>query len=260
MINKILNECSSKEDNSIKMKVIIEQLILSFNKKEDDLKNIINEKDNIYIEMNKQLKEQSKEIKENKKQIKNLNEELKKVINDNKKKEEKIKELDNKLLTQEKKINDNINEIKGLNSKIFKMVNLYSYSIKKLGNYNFYLDNKIQNLVEYHPGISIEQNQLFDALKSIEEFELDNKSGFEGTKKMNIIFELNNGDKKVFSFENGVTISYILKKYINEFEKSDNRKENISFYYSCKKLNLEDNTKIEKYFQSNNPIIKVMHF
>ena len=59
----------------------IKELSLNMNKKEDDLKNIINEKDNEIKEINKKLLEQENIIKENQKQISNLYNKIEEIIN-----------------------------------------------------------------------------------------------------------------------------------------------------------------------------------
>ena len=56
------------------------------NKKEDDIKNIINEKDDIIQEIKNKLLAQEKELKKNKNEIKNLSELIEKINKENKKK------------------------------------------------------------------------------------------------------------------------------------------------------------------------------
>jgi len=59
----------------------IRELSLKVNKKEDDLLNIINEKDNEIIKINEKLLEQENIIKENRKEISNLYNKMEEIIN-----------------------------------------------------------------------------------------------------------------------------------------------------------------------------------
>ena len=90
----------------------IKELSLKLNKKEDDLKNIINEKDNEIKEINQKLIEQEDIIKENKKQISNLYNKIEEIINIFK---NKYKENENKV----ELIKDNIKNEK---DNIFKEI------------------------------------------------------------------------------------------------------------------------------------------
>ena len=79
----------------------IKELSLNMNKKEDDLKNIINEKDKEIKKINKKLLEQEDIIEKNKKEISNLYNKIEEIINLFK---NKFKENENKV----ELINDNI--------------------------------------------------------------------------------------------------------------------------------------------------------
>ena len=71
----------------------IEELKLIINKKEDDLKNEINEKDDIIKKINKKLLDQDIQIKNNENEIKKLNMIIKELKEKN---EEEFKEKDKK--------------------------------------------------------------------------------------------------------------------------------------------------------------------
>jgi len=67
-------------DQNIEVQKIYKDLYFNMNKKEDDLKNLINEKDLIIEEMDKKLRKQEKIINNNKSKIKILNEKLNQVV------------------------------------------------------------------------------------------------------------------------------------------------------------------------------------
>ena len=78
------------------MKILINELTLKMNKKEDDIKNIINEKDNIIKEMNIKLLNQEKE---NKNELLILNNKIDKMY-------EKLKLNDNMINNLKNENND----------------------------------------------------------------------------------------------------------------------------------------------------------
>jgi len=92
------------------------KLNLLKNKKEDDIKNIISEKEEIIQKMKNKINEQEIIIKENKKEISNLNQKIEKIFhnmsNELKNKEDKLKEMENKLATINKEKGEEIKELK----------------------------------------------------------------------------------------------------------------------------------------------------
>ena len=110
----------------------IKEINLKINKKEDDLKNIINEKDNTIQEITKKLLKQEYIIKENKKEISNLYNKLEELINIF---TNMFKENENKVELMEKNLNYNIknekdNIFKEISNKYDKL-NLMTDNIKK---------------------------------------------------------------------------------------------------------------------------------
>ena len=112
------------------MKRLINELTLKINKKEDDIKNIINEKDNIIKEMNIKLLNQEKE---NKNELLKLNNKIDEIyeklnINDNminnikNENNETINYINNNILEKHndlsKRIDDKYEEIKQINQKV----------------------------------------------------------------------------------------------------------------------------------------------
>ena len=103
------------------------------NKKEDDIKNILNEKDIIITEMNQKLMIQDKLLKEHRNEIDTLNKKIEEIKI---KFEEELKQKEDKInrdILNEKdkllnKINDNYNEIKGIIDDIYYNLN------KKMNN------------------------------------------------------------------------------------------------------------------------------
>lgn len=92
----------SKQINNIYH--IIKELNLKINKKEDDIKHIINEKDDIINKMNIKILEQENIIKTNQKQISNLNIKINELINllknDKNENNAKIKNIDEEIIRQ----------------------------------------------------------------------------------------------------------------------------------------------------------------
>ena len=128
----------------------INELELKVNKKEDDLKNIINEKDIIIEEMNNKLLQQEKIIKDNKCQIENMNkriEEIFKEFNEFKNKvnifEKNVQEKENKDKMEKKKFQKRIKPILSGFPKIEldkkeNTLNFYLYPSKKISNKKYY--------------------------------------------------------------------------------------------------------------------------
>ncbi len=90
--NNTNNQFNEKEFT--KIYTLIESLKINLNKREDDLKNQINEKDQLIRELNDKLLNQENRIKDNENEIKRLNIKIEKLI----------KEKNNEL--QENKINN----------------------------------------------------------------------------------------------------------------------------------------------------------
>ena len=104
----------------------IEELKLNINKKEDDLKNLINEKDNIIKKLNEKLLEQENRITNNEKEIKILNEKIltqeskiEKIDTKNGKelkvKENQINKINNSIEIQEKEIKEIKTDLNNIN-------------------------------------------------------------------------------------------------------------------------------------------------
>lgn len=102
-------------EQNIEVQKIYKDLNFNMNKKEDDLKNLINEKDLIIQEMDKKLQEQEKIIYKNKYKIKTLNEKLNLVVEQLK--EFKAIEVEIKNLLKYNKSNISLNS--DLNSNNF---------------------------------------------------------------------------------------------------------------------------------------------
>lgn len=104
----------------------IEELKLNINRKEDDLKNLINEKDKIIKILNEKLLEQENRITNNEKEIKILNEKIltqeskiEKIDTKNgkelKEKENLINKINNSLTNQEKEIKEIKTDLNNIN-------------------------------------------------------------------------------------------------------------------------------------------------
>jgi len=113
------------------MKMLINELSLKINKKEDDIKNIINEKDNIIKEMNIQLLNQEKE---NKNKLLILNNKIDEIY-------EKLKLNDNMIYNLKNKNNEAINDINNI------FVNEKNALIKRI-------DDKYEEIKQINQNIS----------------------------------------------------------------------------------------------------------
>ena len=114
----------------------IKDIYMLMNKKEDDLKNIINEKNITINEMNKKILIQEDLINKNKEEIINLNNKINKINNELKEKDNKIIVMGNSLSNIEKEMNksiDNINLLKTISiyNTNFPSFNLFDSSSRK---------------------------------------------------------------------------------------------------------------------------------
>ena len=125
MNNKIEN--SNNKDitfiiNEIEyLKKQTKDLNLIINKKEDDLKNIINEKDITIKEMNVKILKQENIIENNKLEISDLKKEIQQINN----------KLNIEFKEKENKINENKNEILNLNKKTKEIYENFTYELKE---------------------------------------------------------------------------------------------------------------------------------
>ena len=175
-----------ENDNEIKnIYIQIEKLKLSINKKEDDLKNIINEKDIIIQNLLEKILAQETRIENNEKEI----EKLKNEIETN---ERKMTKLNGKIENNEKemsklndKIENNEREIKKINMKNEELVNKTQKLIKeddikrankekKLSIKNEIISKGISNILRRFTGTS--KNRIEEELKQL--MELEKNYGF----------------------------------------------------------------------------------
>ena len=115
-------------EQNIEVQKIYKDLNFNMNKKEDDLKNLINEKDLIIQEMDKKLQEQEKIIYKNKYKIKTLNEKLNQVVEQLK--EFKAIEVEIKNLLKYNKSNISLNS--DLNLIILEIIVIIPLAMKIL--------------------------------------------------------------------------------------------------------------------------------
>ena len=128
----------------------IKDLSIKMNKKEDDIRNIINEKDIIINELNNRINEQEKLIKEN----------INKIINLNKKIDEMNNNISKDLTTKENKINTLDNKLSNIQNENKEEINKFQNNIK---NDNNILLNKIyEKYIELNFNNSINNNILED--------------------------------------------------------------------------------------------------
>ena len=139
-MNSNNNENKESYENIIKeikeLNDKIKDIYMLMNKKEDDLKNIINEKNITINEMNKKILIQDDLINKNKEEIINLNNKINQINNELKEKDNKIIVIDNALTNIEKEMNisiDNINLLKTISiyNTNFSSFNLFDSSSRK---------------------------------------------------------------------------------------------------------------------------------
>ena len=101
----------NEHDNNINFQSLynkIEELKLTMNKKEDDIKNIINEKDTIIEQLNERILNQERRIQNNENEINKLNIKLNELnelnIKKLKEKEDKINTINNTITKKEKEM------------------------------------------------------------------------------------------------------------------------------------------------------------
>ena len=77
----------------------------------------------------------------------------------------------------------------------------------------------------------------------------------EPKNKINTLFETPSGFKKSIIVDYGTSVSDMIKKYFNEIGKPELfRNDKICFLYDACKLNCDDNTKVENFFQKTSLI------
>ena len=114
----------NEHDNNINLQSLfnkIEELKLTINKKEDDIKNIINEKGTIIEQLNERILNQERRIQNNENEINKLNIKLNELSELNEKKlkekEDKINTINNTITKKEKEMKNEIkNEMKSMKS------------------------------------------------------------------------------------------------------------------------------------------------
>ena len=126
-------------DEIERINIKIKELNLIINKKEDDIKNIINEKDEIITKMKNKINEQEITIKENKKEISNLNQKIEKILsnmtNELKNKEDKLIEMEKKISAINKENGEEINSLKiKMKEQRIEILNKISNNFSKLNN------------------------------------------------------------------------------------------------------------------------------
>ena len=126
-------------DEIERINIKIKELNLIINKKEDDIKNIINEKDEIITKMKNKINEQEITIKENKKEISNLNQKIEKILcnmtNELKNKEDKLIEMENKISAINKENGEEMNSLKiKMKEQRIEILNKISNNFSKLNN------------------------------------------------------------------------------------------------------------------------------
>ena len=158
------------EKEFAKIYTLIESLKINMNKKEDDLKNQINEKDQLIKELNCKLLNQENRIKENENEIKSLNIKIERLTKENnnelKDNKNKINKISNLLSNQEKKLNEiynkNISTLKNSNENIqilfqsdeFNLdINEFKTKFKKYNKFK-----ELLNLKEIHSDIIMRYN------------------------------------------------------------------------------------------------------
>ena len=225
-IKKLSSSTNINEDNSE-----IEIKINDLNKKEEEIKTILNKKDLLIQELNEKLLKQENEIK--KLTDKNINE----IINT------KIGELESKLINN---INDKFNNMK---NNLINDMNKQNESIHKLK------DNNSTQLIEENDNKLLDNmdskfNSQKNTEKEIKDFELIKEDIKEIKNKLTI------NEKEFLKFENIIKEKELLLNNIKEMANSDNKLIN---QISKKFDEINNNKKNEKGIivnEINNKIIK----
>ena len=231
--------CSSKEHINLEkinnqianLYKEIKNLNIKLDKKEDDIKNIINEKDNIIKEMENKILNQEKIISKNSIEISKLNRKIEEIIfkfnSQLQDKENKIKKVDNKILNLETNYlnNELMNEEKiiELENSPFPESNSNEDIICEENNYYLY-QSTIYSILKLNP-ISfkeINQNIIFNCVaigfsdNQIIILNLLSMKIHQIIKTSNTVYSLsqynNNSDYLFASLSNGLIMIYKLNK------------------------------------------------
>ena len=199
----------------------IKALNLKLNKKEDEIKDIITEKDNIIEEIENKLIMQENIIKNNKNEITKLNKIIEEIDN---KYNYEINDKENNLIMPENLINNNKNRITNLNKRTEEINNKLITEINDKENKIIIQENIIKN----------NKNEIAKLNKRIEE--IDNK--FKS--------EINDKEKKIN--KNKEEMKNINNNLLKEIENKYKELNKISSDLNDK---LSNNYKSEKYLYKN---------
>ena len=227
LYNQIYYLTNKFQDNNIKdINNEINELNISLNEKEKELKNIINEKDNIIKEISNKLYNQEKIIKE-------LNNKDNKIILN------KFEEIENNLVNNLNTYKQEINNIKNslinnINLQLNKQNDIIKEILKKNKKY------KINNVIgsSFGESIDIEKINVNNEIKRIELSSISQKTSSK-----------NKSNDKAF-----------LKEILKEMNQNQIKKDNLENSKNEKELNINNmnnnNIKIEHQENENNFIIE----
>jgi len=164
-----------------KMNSLIAELKIEINKKEDDLKNIINEKDEIIKELENKIEKMNKKLEKIDKKINQITINLfeEEVLIENKDKqiksivEENIYDINNKIIEQEQNIIKDINQ--KYNDLNKEMIQLQKRQINNLCNFEEKFLSKMNKMRAILYGIIKQNNEMQMSVNEIEKKGLYNE-------------------------------------------------------------------------------------
>ena len=130
------------------------------------------------------------------------------------------------------------------------IINSYdNYEIKRRENDLIYNNLMSDNLINKYNNNSIQSNNSINEEQNNDNNNIKN----EDQSKLNIIFCLPNGTKKIIQSEKDKTVEELLKLFLEKmnFDNEFNVEENLFFDYNAKKLRINDKTKIENIFYTD---------
>ena len=160
----------------------------------------------------------------------------------------------------------NLNQVANMGIQILNVGIQVLYSIMQMHAFDVdypNLNQQIQNIkkqmlnieIEINNNMNMKMNQInnmqiqMNQMNNLMLMNNNIQNNLNNKRKINVSFKTTAGSKWVMAFDEGITISEMLKKFFERIEKPQLFKsEDIAILYNATKLNWDDSTKIEEKF------------
>ena len=138
--------------------------------------------------------------------------------------------------------------------------------IMEIQNLIMQLDNQFSNIGMYNmgmplPKMNLQMNNTNFSETFIKNNEKEKYNEKKYKEKQNVCFQTMDGRKMHLVFDYGTTVNEMLKIFLIKIGRKEliNNNEKV-FLFNAKKINVTDNTPIEEFFKTSNPIILVQFY